>query len=158
MREKEYILFTPDKYKDIWGQRYWRMGSLVFLVLFFYLAGWFYFFNVPRVLIQSPNVPNMPIASDNFDCDDSALFLYEYFTSEGYECSIVVGNLEMQDETFFQCKHVWVMVTSSDGKNLAYDWGVPRFDQQHYHGFTLTPDQLKDIVALDLLNFEKSPE
>jgi hypothetical protein len=160
MREKEYILFTPDKYTDIWGKQYWRMGFLVFLVLLLYLIGRFYFVDLPEVLIQSPNVPNMPAASESFDCDDSALFMYEYFTSKGYECTIFVGNLEMEDEDFLQCNHAWVMVTSPDNKNLvyAYDWGLPKFDRQHYYGFPLTPDQLKDIVASDLLRLEKSSE
>ena len=33
----------------------------------------------PEPLFKNPSVPNMPVASDNFDCDDSALFMYNYF-------------------------------------------------------------------------------
>jgi hypothetical protein len=156
MREKEYILFTPDKRRDIWGQRYWRAGFLLIFVFSVCFIGWFYFVNLPEAIIYSPNVPNMPLASDNFDCDDSALFMYEYFTSKGYECTIVVGNLEIENETFLECKHIWVMVTSPDKKDLAYDWGIPQFDKQHYHGYELTPAQLKEIVLSDILALEKS--
>ena len=156
MKEKEYILYNPDRYKDIWAQRYWRVGSSLILLFSLCFVGWFYLINLPEALIHSPNVPNMPAASDNFDCDDSALFMYEYFTSKGYECTIVAGNLEIENETFFECKHIWVVVTPPDKRNLAYDWGVPRFDKQHYHGFELTPTQLKEVVLSDLLRLEKS--
>ncbi len=156
MRGKEYILFTPDKYKDIWGQRYWRAGFFILFLLIVGFIGWKYFINLPEALIHSPNVPNMPAASDNFDCDDSALFMYEYFTSKGYECTIIVGNLEIEKETFFECKHVWVIVTSPDKRTLAYDWGIPQFGKQHYYGFSLTPAQLKEVVLLELLSLEKS--
>jgi hypothetical protein len=84
--------------------------------------------------------------------------MHEYFTSQGFECTIVVGNLEMENEAFYQCKHVWVIVTSPDKKNLAYDWGVPQFDKQHYHGFSLTPKQLREVVLSDKLRLEKSSE
>lgn len=155
---KEYILFNPQRAKDIWGQRYLRVAILLLFLLCILYAGWQYYINLPEPLIRSPNVPNMPAASDSFDCDDSALFMYEYFTSEGYECVIVVGNLEMENETFPECKHVWVLVNSPNRASIAYDWGVPRFGRQHYSGFQLTPGQLRAIVLTEQLKLEKSPE
>ena len=33
------------------------------------------------------------------------------------------------------------------GKDIAYDWGVPRFDSQHYEGYTISLDYLLQAVA-----------
>jgi hypothetical protein len=73
----------------------------------------------------------MPRASPEFDCDDSAIYMYEYFTSLGYKVRIVTGNLDMTGETFAQCNHVWVWVTTPTGGEIAYDWGKAFTDEQH---------------------------
>ena len=105
--------------------------------------------NVPEPLLRSPNVPDMPAASDDFDCDDSALFMHDYFTSRGYECVIVSGNLELEKETFPECNHMWVIVMCPNEASIAYDWGSPCYDKQHFEGFMINYEQLKDIVASD---------
>ena len=104
---------------------------------------------IPEPLLMSPNVPDMPAASEDFDCDDSALFMYDYFTAKGYECVIVTGNLELEKETFFECNHMWVIVICPNEASIAYDWGSPCYDRQHFEGFIITYEQLEGIVATD---------
>lgn len=57
----------------------------------------------------------------------------------------------MEGEEYIECDHVWLLVKSGD-KNIAYDWGEPKFDIQHYEGYTVTLDYLLSAVADDINN------
>jgi len=48
----------------------------------------------------------LPKQSPKFDCDDSALYMYLYFTNLGYDVRIIAGNLDLENETFWQCKTI----------------------------------------------------
>jgi hypothetical protein len=74
--------------------------------------------------------------------------MYREFRSRGIEATPIVGNLEMANEAYEQCDHVWLLVKSGE-KEIAYDWGVPRLDRQHYEGFTISLDYLLEAVAED---------
>jgi hypothetical protein len=74
--------------------------------------------------------------------------MYNHFKNMGIEAIPVVGNLEMTGENFTQCNHVWLLVKSGD-KQIAYDWGTPRFDKQHYEGFKIDFDYLLYAVQQD---------
>jgi len=91
----------------------------------------------------------LPRASSGFDCDDSALYMYEYFTSLDYEVCIVEGNLDMTGETFNQCDHVWVWVTDQAGGEIAYDWGRVFTDEQHNWGYVISYKDLLLEAARD---------
>ncbi|OGO08024.1 MAG: hypothetical protein A2Y92_00705 [Chloroflexi bacterium RBG_13_57_8] len=54
----------------------------------------------------------------------------------------------MTGETFMESNHVWLMVNSGE-MEIAYDWGTPRFDRQHYEGFPITIDYLLSAIAQD---------
>jgi hypothetical protein len=86
--------------------------------------------------------------SETYDCDDETLDMYRQFTSRGLEAIPVVGNLEMTGEKFTQSNHVWLLVRSGE-KLIAYDWGTPRFDTQHYEGYKITLDYLLYAVQQD---------
>jgi hypothetical protein len=92
--------------------------------------------------------PRLPEPSPTFDCDDIAYYTYQYFESLGIESTPVVGNLDMVGEEYGQCNHVWLLVKSGD-KAIAYDWGIPRFDRQHYEGYTIDVDKLFHAVKKD---------
>lgn len=90
----------------------------------------------------------LPAASATFDCDDGALAMYRHFQSMGVEVTPIIGNLKMKNEAYMESNHVWLLVKSGD-MEIAYDWGTPRFDRQHYEGYTITLDYLLRAVEQD---------
>jgi hypothetical protein len=105
------------------------------------------------VLLALPHLspvvfPHVSRPSTDFDCDDSALETYRYFHDLGIDAKPIVGNLDMDGEDYMECNHVWLLVRSGD-REIAYDWGTPRFDQQHYEGYTISLDYLLYAVAED---------
>ena len=101
---------------------------------------------LPRL---SPVVcPRLAAPSPAFDCDDATLSMYRYFQGLGIESTPIVGNLDLEGEEYDQSNHVWLLVKSGD-KEIAYDWGTPRFDRQHYEGYTINLDYLLYAVNED---------
>ena len=92
-----------------------------------------------------------PRSSSKFDCDDSALFMYHYFTSLDYDVDIVVGNLKMTGETFMESNHVWIWVTTPDGNEIPYDWGRVTIDDQHRAGYIVSYYDLLRYAMKDTL-------
>jgi hypothetical protein len=94
--------------------------------------------------------PALPQSSDTFDCDDSTLAMYRHFQKLGIDSTPFVGNLDMDGEKYLESDHVWLMVGT--GKiQIAYDWGTPRFDRQHYEGYPISLEFLLHAVHQDLL-------
>jgi hypothetical protein len=98
-------------------------------------------------------LPPVSGPSADFDCDDSTLETYRYFQARGIDSTSIVGNLDMDGEGYMECNHVWLLVRSGD-REIAYDWGIPRFDRQHYEGYTISLDYLLYAVAEDHRNGE----
>ncbi len=96
----------------------------------------------------SMGFPEVPSRSANFDCDDSTLAMYRHFQSLGIESTPIIGNLKMSDEPYAESNHVWLLVKNG-GMEIAYDWGTPRFDRQHYEGYTINLDYLLQAVQQD---------
>ncbi len=92
--------------------------------------------------------PRVSEPSANYDCDDATLEMYRYFQGLGIEATPIVGNLHMDGEKYMECNHVWLLVKSGDTE-IAYDWGTPRFDRQHYEGYTISLEYLLYAVAQD---------
>ena len=92
--------------------------------------------------------PAVPEPSEEFDCDDSTLHMYQHFQQLGIESVPVMGNLNFSGEKFMESDHVWLMVKSGDNV-IAYDWGEPRFDRQHYEGYQVSLNMLLYAVAED---------
>ncbi len=92
--------------------------------------------------------PCLPEPSPSYDCDDATLDMYRYFQGLGIESTPIVGNLDIEGEEYEKSNHVWLLVKSGD-KEIAYDWGLPRFDRQHYEGYTISLDYLLYAVAED---------
>ncbi len=95
--------------------------------------------------------PSVGEPSATYDCDDETLDMYRHFEKLGIEATPVVGNLDMSGEKYTDCDHVWLLVNSGD-KLIAYDWGTPRFDRQHYEGFKINLDYLLYAVQQDKNN------
>jgi len=108
-------------------------GSIVAIMLL--AAGWVFF-------------PRVPAASAVFDCDDGALAMYRHFRSVGFSVQPIIGDLERDDEAYGASDHVWLLVNVM-GREIAWDWGLPRFDRQHYEGYPITIDDLLAAVAAD---------
>jgi hypothetical protein len=92
--------------------------------------------------------PPLPSPSDEFDCDDSTLHMYRHFQQLGIESTPIIGNLDLNGEEFMESDHIWLMVKSGDNV-IAYDWGEPRFDRQHYEGYPVDLDTLLYAVEED---------
>ncbi len=122
-----------------------------------------HFFNITKILafifvilvvglafprLSSIVFPSLPRASATFDCDDCALAMYQHFQSLGIESTPIIGNLKMDGEAYMESNHVWLLVKSGDGE-IAYDWGTPRFDRQHYEGYKISLDMLLSAVEQD---------
>jgi hypothetical protein len=93
--------------------------------------------------------PPLSKPSPTYDCDDATLAMYRHFQSLGIESTPIVGNLNIEGEEYENSNHVWLLVKSGD-KQIAYDWGQPRFDRQHYEGYTISLDYLLYAVAEDM--------
>lgn len=110
----------------------------------------------------------VPPPSATWDCDDDALYMYNYLTDkdkggfEKGEVTIVVGDLDVENEDILrlQFDHVWIIlnikieekhqaVLGGKGYWLAYDWGKPCCDEQHYEGCPITYEELLQTVEYD---------
>jgi hypothetical protein len=105
------------------------------------------------VLLAMPHLspvifPRVSKPSATFDCDDATLEMYRYFQGLGITSTPILGNLYMDGETYGESNHVWLLVNSND-RQIAYDWGTPRFDRQHYEGYAISPDCLLYAVEAD---------
>ena len=127
--------------------RYFAGGIIkiaVFVVIVFSII-----VTLPRL---SPVIfPDVPEPTPHFDCDDGTLFMYRHFQQLGFEATPIVGNLDLTGELYMECNHVWLLVKFGE-KNIAYDWGEPQFDKQHYEGYTVNLDYLMYAVAQDINN------
>lgn len=98
---------------------------------------------------------NMLFRPSYGDCDDSALLMYLYFKSLGYNTKVVTGNLELSNESYLQCNHCWVIVHARDIENpfqsrdYAYDWGHYYSDRQHYE---YIEESYKELLAAALVD------
>ena len=92
----------------------------------------------------------MPQPSGTFDCDDSTALMAKRFNSIGIKTTPLLGNLKVDGESYSESDHVWVLASVA-GLHIAFDWGIPYFDKQHYEGYTLTSDQLLFFVNQDVI-------
>lgn len=93
-------------------------------------------------------LPDVPEPSQNFDCDDSTLYMYSHFTDKGHQVQAIAGNLDISGESFEETDHVWLLVKFGDIW-VPYDWGLPRFDEQHYEGYNISYELLCKIAEAD---------
>lgn len=100
--------------------------------------------------------PDVGEPSGTYDCDDETLDMYLHFEKLGIRSVPIVGNLETNNETYSQSNHVWLLV-SLGGWQIAYDWGTPRFDKQHYEGYKISLDYLIYVVRQDFKNPDLLP-
>jgi len=92
--------------------------------------------------------PSVPEPSATYDCDDSTLSMYNHFSELGFEVTPVAGNLAMDNEEFTDCDHIWLWVNIG-GEIIAYDWGEPYSDPQHYEGYRVSYQLLLRAVQAD---------
>ena len=102
------------------------------------------------VRICSVIFPALPESSATFDCDDGTLAMYRHFEKLGIDSVPFVGNLDMDGEEYLESNHVWLMVQTGNTE-IAYDWGTPRFDRQHYEGYAISLEFLLHAVEQDHL-------
>jgi hypothetical protein len=103
---------------------------------------------VAVLTFSRPSAIKLPKGSSTFDCDDATLAMYQYFQNSGIESIPIIGNLKMDGEAYIESNHVWLLVITADGE-IAYDWGTPRFDRQHYEGYRISLDVLLGAVEQD---------
>lgn len=116
-----------------------KIGSFIFIIIVVSLT-------FPR--LSAIVFPPVPEPSPTFDCDDSTLAMYRHFQDLGVDSTPFIGNLKMTGEAYMESDHAWLLVKSGD-LEIAYDWGTPRFDKQHYEGYPITIDLLLSAVEHD---------
>ena len=129
------------------GMRYFAGGFsriMVFIILTL---------SISAALIRLSPVlfPDVPAPTTYFDYDDSTLLMYRHFQRSGIEATPMLGNLDLTGEEYLECNHVWLLVKFGE-KNVAYDWGMPKFDKQYYEGYAVDLDYLLYAVADDMNN------
>jgi len=53
------------------------------------------------------------------DCNDMAIDIWNMLHARGVTSIIVVGNLDMETETFSECNHTWLIVYADPGEALC---------------------------------------
>ncbi len=91
---------------------------------------------------------NMPRPSSEFDCDDGTLLMMERLNAIGIKSTPILGSLKKNGESYQESDHIWLLVNIA-GLRIAFDWGKPHFDAQHYEGFAVTHQQLLAFVQQD---------
>jgi len=85
------------------------------------------------------------------DCNDMAVDIWDMLKKKGIISLIAVGNLELENETFAQCNHVWIVILTSSGKAFAleptngqlYFKGDPKADQYMHFFIYAKPSDLR---------------
>lgn len=62
-----------------------------------------------------------------------------------------IGNLKITGEKFGESDHVWIMVNVL-GWKVPFDWGSQRIDKQHFEGYSITYEQLLQLVEQDVVH------
>ena len=91
---------------------------------------------------------DMPRPSSEFDCDDGTLLMMERLKAIGISSTPILGSLKKNGESYLESDHIWLLVNIA-GLRIAFDWGKPHFDAQHYEGFAVTHQQLLAFVQQD---------
>lgn len=65
------------------------------------------------------------------DCNDMAVDIWDMLRKRGILSLIAYGNIEMNDEPWSQCNHVWIVILNSSGKAFALE---PTNGQLYFKG------------------------
>lgn len=88
------------------------------------------------------------------DCDDMAYFTWLALEKLGYECYGVYGNLELDNETFIDSSHVWI-VADIEGILYYYEHGIPfllnEWRIQHNEGYLISKEFLLQAMMADIV-------
>jgi hypothetical protein len=136
------MFFYNETGMKLFSKGYFKITAFVFIALMLMLT-------LPR--LNRVAFPPVAEPSPFYDCDDATLTMYRHFRELGIESTPIVGNLDIEGEAYEMSDHVWLLVKSGDIE-IAYDWGLPRFDRQHYEGYTISLDYLLYAVEEDYMN------
>lgn len=134
-----------------------RRGSYNVRCMSIFLSGYYkivtFIFVVLTCMLTLPRLSpvifiKLPAPSPTYDCDDAAMAMYHHFNDFGIESTPVIGNLDMTGEKYNDSNHVWLLVKSGN-REIAYDWGFPRLDRQHYEGYPISIDYLTYAMSKD---------
>ncbi len=90
----------------------------------------------------------LPHPSATFDCDDGTLLMYNRLSDLGIQATPFVGNLLTSGEEYSEIDHIWILVEIG-GLSIAFDWGTPWFDKQHYEGYPISYAEMIEFVKQD---------
>ncbi|MDD4859636.1 MAG: hypothetical protein PHR56_05460 [Dehalococcoidales bacterium] len=99
---------------------------------------------------------DLPEPSASYDCDDATLSMYQRLARLGIKATPILGDLKATGETYGQTTHVWLLVKLGS-VSVAFDWGTPWLDRQHYEGYQITLDQLVEFVHQDTVIAASKP-
>lgn len=112
----------------------------------------FSFLTASGIIWLNPLFLQIPSPSDAFDCDDAALKTIDKFAAIGLKVFPVVGNLAITGEKYSGIDHAWAVIELPFNRVMAFDWGRPEFDKQHYEYYPITRERLLAYVIQDFIN------
>lgn len=59
-----------------------------------------------------------PYIKDRFDCNDMVVDMWDELDEQGIISVIVVGNLDLENESFADCDHAWLLVMHEDNQSV----------------------------------------
>lgn len=72
--------------------------------------------------------------------------MYRRLAVVGIKATVMAGDLAVKGEKFEDIDRVW-LVADIAGQKIAFDWGPPELDQQHYEGYAIFYQQLEAWVS-----------
>ena len=106
---------------------------------------------IPAIELQAATMFSVEELTSDYDCDDAALDTVKQCQERGLDYRIVVGNLDITNEQYSECCHIWVLVNVGEDIEhwVAYDWGQRYYDEQHYEFYETSLQYLLEYVEYD---------
>lgn len=74
------------------------------------------------------------------DCNDMAVDIWDMLRKKGVISIIATGNLKLDNETFSQCNHAWLIILNSSGKTFALE---PTNGQLYFKGDSIATQYME---------------
>jgi hypothetical protein len=77
------------------------------------------------------------------DCNDMAVDIWDMLRKKCIISLIAYGNIDMDDESWAKCNHVWIVILSSSGKTFALE---PTNGQLYFKGDAIATQYMENFL------------